>query len=254
MLVIRGAQMKVFGEGIQNRFEESLTEFLLANYPRECRQAGGGAAIGLFVRKGVASAARFGFTTRREVRLFANLMMMLGVDFSSDLQIPWAAAGLEPEAFPDPTLRCEQLFHAALAYLEATAGRQGESIVRAMLRVKALDLQTVPTTQDEAWAPGICAIWRRLYPEKFNLQGLPICLSLIEYAVPRAQAHRMKDPIGAFVHATLMFFLGTGYDHDPLHPWASAVLRDSSLPSGLAIGERLHAAALEHIEQSLTAS
>jgi len=254
MLTIRDAQMKVFGGEVQSRFEADLVAFLLTHYPRESRQAGGERPLGVFVRQGITAAARFGFTTRREVRIFVNLMMMLGADFSDDFQIPWAVAGLAPEAFPDPTLRCEQLFREALSYLETIAGKHGELIVRAMVRVRTLDLQTVPTMTGEAWASEVCAIWKRLYPEKFNFQGQPICLTLIEYAIPRAQAYGMSDPVGRFVHATLLFFLGIGYDRDPLHPWAGAILRDSAIPPGPTRGQRLHAAALEHVEQSLTSS
>jgi hypothetical protein len=254
MLVIRDTQMRVFGRLRQDAFEQELTAFFLQHYPREARQAGGAEQIGVFVRRGVAGASEFGFTTRREVRIFVTLMLMLGADFPRDVQIPWAAEGLQEASFPDATLRCEQLFRTALAYLGATAGKRGELIVRAILRVRALDLGTVPTTRDAGWAPAVGGIWRRLYPEKFDYQGEAVCLDVIDRAAARAPEYGLFDPVGVFVHATLMFYLGIGYDSDPLHPWAAAVLTDQTIPKGPEVGQRLHAAAMAHLEQSLTSS
>ncbi len=254
MLVIRNAQVTALGQVTRDGFEEELTAFVLKNYPRESRQAGGPAQIRIFVRQGIAAAESFGLGTQRELRIFVALMLMLGADFPRDFQIPWAAEALAETSFPDATLRCEHLFGTALSYLEATAGKRGELIVRALLRVRAFDLRTVPSVLGAAWVTEVCGIWKRLYPEKFEFQGEAICRALIEHAIPRAHACGLHDAVGIFLHATLMFFAGIGYDRDPLHPWATAVLAGGSGAPDPGIGQRLYAAAMEHLEQSLTSS
>jgi hypothetical protein len=49
-----------------------------------------------------------------------------------------------------------------------------------------------------------------------------------------------------------MFMLGSGFDRDPLHPWATEVLNDTSISDENERATRLYGEALNHLEQSLS--
>lgn len=257
MLVIRDAQMKAFGQASRNRFEAELTRFFLERYPRECRQAGGTAQIGLLVAQGVTAAQAHGCSTQRQVRLYVTLMVILGSGFADDPQLPWVRAGLDKDAIPDPTQRMDALFESALAYLGEVAGRKGEIMVRALLRIRSFDLAAVPDSQGDAWIRDVAGILNRFHPEKYAHQGEFATLALIREGIARAGGYGLKngaeDRTGVFVYTALMFMLGSGFDMDPLHPWAGAVLKDASLSRGASRGKALYTRAMDHLEQSLGA-
>ncbi|MCY2987100.1 MAG: hypothetical protein NTY19_04430 [Planctomycetota bacterium] len=252
MLVIRHAQMTVFGREAQARFEEGLVELFLRHYPRECRQAGGQAQIRQLVRQGVHAAAVRGYSTKRQVSVYVSLTFILGADFVHDPQLPWVADCLSEDAIADPTLRLDNLFKETLDYLGATAGEHAEWIVRAMLRIRAFDLATVPDSQGDQWIADVCEILKGFYPQKFEHQGAEATRVMIADGIVRAAEYGLQHPRGVFVFVTLMFMLGSGFDRDPLHPWASAVLQDASLADETDRALRMHAQALTHIEQSLS--
>ena len=135
MLVIRKAQIQALGKHVQADFQERVVRLLAENYPRECRQAGGRPQIDMFVQLGVEKAAARGFRNHREVVLFVTLMMILGLGFEHDPQLPWVADLLDEAVISDPTVRivtyCEVGKISTLA--AATLRRMG------FTRVLALD-------------------------------------------------------------------------------------------------------------------
>ncbi|MYN10902.1 hypothetical protein [Pseudoduganella aquatica] len=252
MLVIRNTQLEAFGPLLRQRFEHELAARLVASYPRECRQAGGADQILLLVRQGVQAAAAQGYTSKRQAGIYVALTFILGVDFASDPQLPWVADYLDEQAIADPTVRLEQLFSATLDYLAATAGSDGQRVVRAMLRMRAFDLAAAPRRTGEAWISDVAAIFQQFYPEKYRHQGDALMRRVIWSGRRRAKQYGLAAPAGVFVFLELMFMLGSGFDHDPLHPWAAAILNDERIAGEAERTERLYAAAMAHLAQSLS--
>ena len=252
MLVIRNTQLKAFGPLLRQRFEHELAARLVASYPRECRQAGGADQVLLLARQGVQAAAARGYTSKRQAGIYVALSFILGVDFASDPQLPWVADYLDEQAIADPTMRLQQLYAATLDYLAATAGSDGRRVVRAMLRMRAFDLGDAPRRSGEAWISDVAAIFQHFYPEKYRHQGDALMRRVIWSGRRRARPYGLAAPAGVFVFVELMFMLGCGFDHDPLHPWAAAVLNDAGIGSEAERTERLYAAAMAHLAQSLS--
>jgi hypothetical protein len=236
MLVIRNQQLDAFRPLLRQRFEDALTDIVAASYPGVPR-----AQVGQLVALGVQEAAARSYVTKRQVSVYVSLMLMLGVDFASDPQLPWVAAYLDERAIADPTMRIEQLFAASLAYLGATAGEQGERMAGVLVRMRAFDLASVPGRTGEAWISDIARILEAFHPEKFRHQGEPAMRKLIWVGTRRAHKQGIRERGEVFAFVTLMFFFGSGFDRDPLYPWAAA-----SLSQGGAA--RLYAGALAHLE------
>ena len=92
MLVIREAQMKSLGDNAQDRFAARLCDIFAQAYPRECRQAGGRPAMLHWARIGLKSAVAAGYRSQFESARWLALMLILGVDFAVDPQLPWVGS------------------------------------------------------------------------------------------------------------------------------------------------------------------
>lgn len=251
MLVIRDTQVDTFRGMLRQRFEDELTSVVMATYPGACRQAGGREQVGMLVRRGVAEAASKAYSSRRQASVYVSLMLMLGTDFADDPQLPWVADYLGAQSIADPTMRLEQLFAAALDYLGATAGEDGEWIAGALTRMRAFELSAAPGRTGEGWISDVAAILKQFYPEKYHHQGDTAMRRMIWIGARRARQAGLAERHGVFVFVSLMFMLGSGFDRDPLFPWAARVLNDAAHGSETARAARLYAEGLAHIEQSL---
>jgi hypothetical protein len=93
MLTIRAAQMAVLADDVSARFDELLAEHLQHLAPREAQELGREGLRGV-VRLGRQRAAQIEFTDRESIRLYVELMFLLGSGFATDPQYPCAAAVL----------------------------------------------------------------------------------------------------------------------------------------------------------------
>jgi hypothetical protein len=252
MLVIRQVQLDELGLQARADFEERLTTCFAHAYPRECRQAGGPAALQRWVNSGVGAALAARYRSQHACGRWMLLAMMLGFDFASDPQLPWVQDCLARERDSDPDHRIDELFDDALNYLGSTAGDDAERVVRAMLRIRKLDFSALPPLTAQAAVDDACDRLQALYPEKFSFQGRELTARTVSLHLLRAREHGLTTPGGAFLFALLAFMLGSGFDHDPLHLWAQAAL-DPTLP--LTADERagrLESAVREHMATSLS--
>lgn len=249
MLTIRERQMSVFAQVAHARFTEELFTLLLTTYPREARQAGGDRAFRRFVESGVERGTALGLRSEQQYSLYVALQLMLGAEFVSDPQIPWASRIHTAEAgavFP-----VLAVFQEALRYLTMTAGRDCEYAVRAMLRVRRFRLEEAPTTSGATLVEDLLKVLRRFCPQKYDYQGEAVNRELIALSLQTARRYAITDSRGVFVFAALMFLTGSGFDRDPMYPWASEVLNDPELRDPSTRTEHLFEAAQRHIEESL---
>jgi len=253
MLVIRPAQLQALGASMQERFAEHMCGIFVQTYPRECRQAGGAAAMLGWVRSGLKSATEVGYVTEHDCGLWLALMLILGVDFAIDPQLPWVRDTLDPIA-PNASDRLDLLLEQTLDYLSDTAGEGAGYEVRAMLRIRRLDFGAMPALQGDAAVADACERISLLYPRKFAFQGADLTAQTVAQHLSRAHAFGLRGPPGEFVFVLSSFMLGSGFDHDLLQPWAGAILHPppGSPDDPSTRAQRLEAAALEHLAASLS--
>ncbi|BDC48756.1 hypothetical protein F183_A10720 [Bryobacterales bacterium F-183] len=254
MLVIRDAQMSIFRSESKLRLEQDLVYHFLRTYPRECRQAGGEAQIAKVVSAGMDKAEEFGFKGRAELSLFIALGFILGCDFYRDPQIPWAAEILnDRRKIRNASLRINAVYDQMLEYLGATAGENALPVVKALIRLRDWDINTAPVV-GASWEDEMLALFQRLYPQKTEHQGEEANRFLLHDALAKCDmTYEIRSRQGKALMAILMFMLGSGFDHDHLHPWAARILKSPQYAKSEA--ERiaaLYKASFDHLQQSLT--
>src|SRR5262249_1610883 len=97
MLVIRAEQMKVFEQLAADRFAGELIEHCRGFSPSLCKTLSNG-QLAVAIDQGFRAAAKYGFTQRGPVRLYIDMMIVLGAGFDTDPQYPWAGEMLTSTA------------------------------------------------------------------------------------------------------------------------------------------------------------
>ena len=253
MLVIRAAQMEAFSRYALTQFEKAQWDHFREIYPVDCQLAGE-VSVRKLIRHGAAKAEAAGYATQRQISLWIGLQFMLGVDFHIDPQVPWAAVGLKDASFGDATSRIEAVFANTIGYLEQTAGDDCTRLSRAIDRLRGWDPGTAPDYAGEQWEAHICSLIGEIYPEKLEVQGYPATLELIRSAGPKAGNFWLDRQSGPAIFSLFAFFLGSGFYHDPLFPWAAESLEPSQDTSEAERSRRLFDAGLQYLGSSAITS
>lgn len=111
MLRIYRAQMTTFEANAVEQFVERVAGRLARYFPREVA-ALGDVALRALIRDGIAEAARYGITTRRETSKYITLLLAFGRGFD---QAPWAAKILGDAQIPTAFQRVARLYEAGIA-------------------------------------------------------------------------------------------------------------------------------------------
>ena len=251
MLVIRKEQLDVLGSIPQKQFEVSLIRHFFHFYPQDCARVGEG-QIGRLVQLSIDRAAGYGYHSRQEVGFYCNLMLMLGVDFDHDPQIPWAVEQANDWTMANPLERIQRLFETSLTYLAEAFGENGGYLARALVRIRDYDLESAPEVKNPQLETGLLSLFEFLCPQKFKVQGVDPTRALIRRGIEDAARYGISGGRGLSVYITLMFMLGAGFDHDPVYPWTGSILNDLSLIDGMEKARQLYRASIAYVNRVLT--
>ncbi len=98
MLVFLDSQMAVLQGAAQRQFEAEMLSHLRRFSPKTFAMAGE-PGVRTTIQTGIQRAHGYGLSFRGPVRLYLELMMMLGSAFDTDPQYPWASQVLQDRDF-----------------------------------------------------------------------------------------------------------------------------------------------------------
>jgi hypothetical protein len=251
MLRIRKEQYEELGKVSLKRFEDSMVEHIREFFPKYY-QIHKEPLIRNVILYAVDRAESYGLVTERDVCLYINLVFLLGSNFNTDPQLPWAAAILNDETITDSVTRIDRLHDKGMEYLAQVAGVENEYLGRALLKVREISVedfaQTPTANAGDVAATQLQTIWRR----KCQHMGETTLRRLIRDAIESAKGYNIASERGVVLYTDLMFLLGSGFDKDPQFPWAENVLNDKSVPDQSTTVNRLYKEAMAFMEKWLT--
>jgi hypothetical protein len=205
------------------QFMDKVSEHLRRYFELPCRIAGD-ACVRETIRLGVTRARRWGLTLEASAQSYIDHMVMLGSDFDSDPQLPWAREILERK---QPELVRLDSLHAQTAdYMARTAGEDSREVFFAVARARAHGLcpdLAVPPSQ----ALEQVSTWlARMYPQKYRLVAYRLP-ELVLHAEAIAFRHGFERPRALGRVLGMMFLMGGGVCDEPMTPWVGAILRDT---------------------------
>ncbi len=278
MLVIRKSQIDAFEKVAVRRFEEGLLDHLRGFFPQHAAILGE-TPLQRVVRYGLRRAESRGLGTERAIYLYIALMFMLGSRFDEDPQMPWALQEVETEkatdAKPEVSMiattsaettgeaasekesdapretadaRIERVYGQAMAFLDQTVGPDNEFLRQSLSVLRQSQLfEGLPTAP--SFGHRLLLLLQMLAPEKYQVLGEELLRHLVRHGYENAKRHGMTTEYGIMNYVALTFVLGSGFDRDPLYPWAAASELGQTDPAQR--GAMLREAALAYLAKCL---
>jgi hypothetical protein len=249
IVIIRPEQMAVFElvklPDFENYMVAHLMDFTLLH-----SRAIGEEGIRAIIRSGVERSKTYGLTRKGPVRLFIEMVFLLGVDFDTDPQFPWIRTTLEDPRAGDENSRADLLHERLMDYVNAAGGPGREYSRRSLVRARRLPF----TALAEAGAPTDEELLRGMrdaYPEKFEYVGEQRLRPLIRRAEEEANRYRMLPGTAARLFTGLMYALGHGVLRDPKYPFLGRTLTNAAISDADRRAQRVHSKMMTYLDHVL---
>jgi hypothetical protein len=190
----------------------------------------------LAVEHGVRDAEARNFTLRGPVRLYIDMMILLGAGFASDPQYPWISQLLATREDTAEMDRALSLHAAVSAYLAEVDGESNAYTLQALARLYRLHEQGV-SFPDDGLEHELLRLMSQIHPRKVARTGEAALLRLVVEALARArQQYGFRSPRARALLPVLSFAFGHRCDSDPFLPWIARTLArlDPSDPDAAA--------------------
>jgi len=233
MWTISESQFQVLKDGMRANVAGPLVQHCRQNSPRLCDVAGD-AGIHKVVDLGIRRAEQYGFRDEPQVRFYIDMMLVLGSEFDTDPQFPWAAATLQ-DRFSKPQVRGLVLYRDLSLYLDRVMGPQREFVKNALTALVRMRSELPPP---EHRTISTVRKWLlQLFPQKSDDVTEEQLAQIAWSAAQRAAEFKIPGGHGFLTGVMLVF--GHGATRDPLYPWISNVLNDPRITSEGARLQRL---------------
>jgi hypothetical protein len=248
-LIIRKEQMQVFEEARLPDFEDYMVEHLKDFSPLHSESLGD-VPMRTLVRSGMKRAKKHGFTHRGPVRFYIETMILLGADFDTDPQYPWACERLRDSAVLNQTQRADRLYNTLMDFLESVAGPDREYATRALHKAKEIPFEPTPVSSPD-FGEVMIRRMQEVHPEKVDYVGQAAMRELVSRAIEEARRFSVSTDAGVCLFLGLMFMLGHGFVHDPMYPWLANTLSNPAVEHPQKRVERLYSKAMTYLDRVL---
>src|ERR1041384_1822737 len=209
------------------------------------------------IRHGMKQAESHGFTSERSLRIYTELMLMLGAGFDSDPQLQWVAELLKDETITDEVTRIDRLQERAWAYVDDVLpdfdNTEDESSPNSFIeQIRQLQRERAEVLQPAAIAEFYQrTMWqlKQALPRKCELLGEQSLRRLVNSGIQLARSYQITTERGCAFFVTGIFLLGSGFDKDPQLPWIAKILNDTSMSGEKAKVDRLLVEAIDCIKR-----
>jgi hypothetical protein len=251
MLIIREKQLEKLRGIPRTSFENSLIRHFFQLYPFECTSLGCD-QIRKAVHYGLEQAENHGYYSQREAATYTSLLFILGNKFDQDPQLPWVAEQVDDLSIAAPLARIQRLYRSTIEYMEIIAGAESEHLVRALLRARDYTIESIPRDPVAEYENDFLARLRHLYPQKSDFQGDSLMCAWMQEGIRSAKEYGFTDMRGVFIYIALQFFLGSGFDKDPLYPWAEETLTNPAVTNAVERYSQLYRKAKDYLNKVIS--
>ena len=220
MLKFRRPQLDALGQVALATYRSELLEHYRVFAPELFRVAGD-EQFRAFIQYGTDKALGIGLRLRGPMRLFLDVMCILGQDFDIDTQYPPLWHEGDPAEIPLPFA---QRLRANFAdFVDRCVGADRVIQVGALQGVLSMPLD--PDGSFRIWIRGALA---DIYPEKLDYMGEDNFTALLDACDETAASASVVTPRGRLLIVILTVTFGVNFLSNPLYPWvAKRLLADA---------------------------
>jgi hypothetical protein len=197
-------------------------------FPVSCQYMDEKALISI-ITAGSEKALHYGFTTRYEVCLFIDIMMMVGTSFDTDLQLPFVRKILKLPIAINPHQKIEQLLDNTYDYLEEVIG---ETEIFPVIQYEQLldePIQNLAPSDAPLLENAMLEMLRNFWPAKYLYTGEGILKQLILQGSKLAGSFGFTNRVSVAYFLLLQFVLGHQFYNDPAYIGIGEVLKNKDI-------------------------
>lgn len=226
MFQLQNKQTDIFKTVALKKFEDEMVDHIKQFFPNHYISMQE-EAVRKTIMYGYFRAEIYGFTTKRNVCLYINTMMVLGSNFDYDPLYPWTQSMLRDNK-EDPKVRIDKIADKTMEVFGQILGPLYLHINRALMNINS--------NADEIFArltnnnlSGALQQLELLYPRKFQVLGEPSINHMVKFGVDNANNYGITYQSNTLVYIACMFMMGSGFDKDPQFYWAGEILNDPAI-------------------------
>jgi hypothetical protein len=243
VLTLRRDQSGAFAETMEAGFACQMLDHLEQFAPDHLRRVGAHVAKEV-VRHGIINAKQYGLTLRGSVRLYLELMWMLGSQFDTDPQYSWAAEILGDRSC-EQMQRADRLHQRAAIYHHQVVGVDGEHEREAIRRL--VKLNVLAELPSNAPFEGLLETASVVYPRKADFVGAAALSEVVTRAAKIADERFEAGSSCVSLFAVLMFAFGHGCLTDPQFAWIAHIVNGASEITHAEVERQLRASFVSYL-------
>jgi len=240
--------MEAFEREALQTYEDEMVEHIKQFVPKHSEIIGE-PMVRKVVRMGIERANDYDLTTRGPVRFYIELMFILGSDFDTDPQYPWAEEILSDLEITDEMERADRLYEKTINFLKKVEGLEYKYKKEAMHRICIMRFEDLPSSEED-FEREIEECLQIIYPQKFEYIGETAITELVRSGYEVAQDHAVSAISAISLFVILMFILGHGCFNDSQFFWIKETLNNSLIIKSTERFKKLHLRMLKFIEDT----
>ena len=209
--------MKAFKLDALSKFEDKMVQHVRQFTPKHSEILGED-GVREVIQLGMDRAKSYDFTNQGPVSFYIELMLMLGSDFDTDTQYPWAGNILGDPSITNQMQRADGLYVKAMDYVENVVGTNSEYNKEAILKVSQLGLERL-IMSGGILEDDIIMQMSMVHPKKCEYLGESALRALVSQGIKLAGSFDIYTSHGGRLLAGLMFCFGHGCCNDPQFRW-----------------------------------
>jgi hypothetical protein len=199
---------------------DAMVQMYKKQYPKQCKIIGD-KALKRFCKHCVDKADAYGANNYGELKVYTSLAWVLGTGFDDDPLYPWIAETLaEDVAFEERVEEITDRVHELYSFTTLEQLQVYDEALKRLLQLNFAAIKKFTSYVD------IVRTLEHVYPQRAEALGGSEVLKehLKRACYQKTIRYNIDHPIGIFVYAGLVFFLGHQVDDDPLYGWANKYL------------------------------
>lgn len=226
MLTIRKEQIEVFENIAIQKFYRKLIPHVYEHFPSHAKYLGENAVLAV-IENGCKQALSYGFKSERDLCLYSDLTIMVGVGFDTDPQLPWATEILSDKSLKDPWDKMDKLWDRAMTYLESVIGTEEVFPIQAYNLFRKKDYMNHPLGSINNVNKRIIEYFVKIWPEKFEYIRNNKLEQFISNSLYNAIRYGISHPEEQTEFTIFAFLLGHRFFIDPVYPWIVSILNEN---------------------------
>lgn len=196
------------------------------------------------VQQAAEHAVNYGFEAEPAIELYVKTTLLIGNDFPTDPQVPWAAKILADAHAGGPSRKAERIYERADSLVARIFGHREEHLRESLLILERPWIErelSARSTETE-----LLRLLIRLQPRRSEAIGEEALRCLIAEGRANALGYGLMLRDGVAIYIALQFLFGANFATSETLPWAGCILRDRALVDEHDRVVRLLAAAMDH--------